>query len=139
MLQKPKEILVVCDGSGQGWGDAAVARYAYMIYEGARKVAEGEGEVGSGREMTANVAEYAAVLRAVEALHAGGYEGREVRVRSDSRLVMEQLGMLCVVRSPRLAPWHRAVREAARALEVCYEWVPRAWNQEAHLRAKGER
>jgi len=58
------------------------------------------------------------------------YVGQQVRVRSDSRLVMSQLGMLCVVRSPRLQPWWRKVKSAAKDFEVEWEWVPRAWNRE---------
>ena len=138
MLQAAEEVLVYCDGSCQGRGAASRARYAYAVYQGNTKLLEGEGEVGTGREMTGNVAEYAAVLRALEALPAATYGNCEVRVRSDSRLVMQQLGMLCVVQSPRLMAWHRAVRQAARPFEVCYEWVPRAHNQREHRRAKGQ-
>jgi ribonuclease HI len=81
--------------------------------------------------MTANVAEYIAVLRGLEALKEVGYVGQQVQVRSDSKLVMSQLGMLCVVRSPRLYPWWRKVKAAAKDFEVEWEWAPRAWNREA--------
>jgi hypothetical protein len=47
-----------------------VGYYAYVVYHGTRKILEGTGEAGRGREMTANVAEYVAVLRGLEALRA---------------------------------------------------------------------
>ncbi|MFQ6043039.1 MAG: reverse transcriptase-like protein, partial [Candidatus Poribacteria bacterium] len=52
------------------------------------------------------------------------------------RLVMQQLGVLCVTKSPRLRPWHRKVRELARRFQIHWEWVPRAWNLEADARAR---
>jgi len=148
-------VIVYCDGRCEGSGKEAVGKYGYVIYEGSRKVAGGEGIAGQGVEhekklrlstsfraaglfkgMTANVAEYVAVLRALEWLRDdGGYDGREIRVRSDSRLVMHQLGMLCVTKSLRLRPWHKKVRKLARRFQIHWEWVPRAWNIEADARA----
>lgn len=131
MRQEEKEIILYCDGRCEGASEAAVGRYAYVVYHGTQKVLEGTGEAGRGREMTANVAEYVAVLRGLSALRAAGYAGGSVRVRSNSRLVMQQLGMLCVVWSKRLLKWWRAVRSVAREFDAHFEWVPRAWNREA--------
>jgi ribonuclease HI len=136
MRREEKEVILYCDGQCEGVGDEAIGRYGYVIYHGRDKITEGEGEAGRGKEMTSNVAEYVAVLRGLEALRtwagteARPYKEQTVRVRSDSRLVMSQLGMLCVVRSPRLYPWWRKVKVAARGLEVAWEWVPRSWNRE---------
>jgi ribonuclease HI len=119
-----------------------VSKYGYVIYKGKRKIAEGEGIAGRGKEMTANVAEYVAVLRALEWLRDTGFviqgfnpRTTEIRVRGDSRLVMQQLGMLCVTKSWRLRPWHRKVRELSRHFQIQWEWIPRAWNIEADARA----
>ena len=124
-------MLVYCDGSCEGSGNEAVGKYGYVIYNGNRQIAEGGGIAGHGIEITVNVAEYVAVLRALEWLRDAGYEGQAIRVRSDSRLVMQQLGMLCAVRSKRLLPWWRAVRALAREFGTHFEWVPRSWNREA--------
>ena len=99
MRQEVKELVAYCDGRCEGSGPDAVGRYGYVVYDGKRKVAEGTGIAGKGREMTANVAEYVAVLRALEWLKSAGYDGQDIRIRSDSRLVMGQLGMVCVTRS----------------------------------------
>ena len=131
MRQKEKELVLSCDGSCEGVGSEAVGHYAYVLYHGAEKILEGTGEAGRGAEMTANVAEYVAVLRGLEALRTAGYSGSPVRVCSDSKLVMQQLGMLCAVRSQRLLPWWRAIRAVARSFDVHFEWVPRTWNRQA--------
>lgn len=134
--QEPEEIIAYCDGRCEGFGVEAIGKYGFVIYEGRRKIAEGEGMAGEGKDMTANVAEYVAVLKALEWLRGSGYQDSEIRIRSDSKLVMQQLGMLCVTRSLRLVPWHRKVRELARDFQVHYEWIPRAWNTEADAHAR---
>jgi len=132
MRQKEKELVLYCDGSCDGFGSEAVGYYAYILYHGQDKILKGTGEAGRGMEMTANVAEYVAVLRGLEALQTAGYSGSSVRVCSDSRLVMQQLGMLCAVRSKRLIPWWRAVRAVASSFDTHFEWIPRMWNHQAH-------
>ena len=121
MRQKEKELVLYCDGSCEGKGSAAVGHYAYVLYHGMEKLLEGQGAVGEGSEMTSTVAEYAAVLRGLEAMQAAGYRGRQVRVRSR-----------------RLLPWWRAVRSVVEAFDLHFEWVPRQWNRDADglLRAR---
>jgi len=55
--QEAEEVIVYCDGRCEGSGKEAVGKYGYVIYEGNRKIAEGEGMAGQGKEMTANVLE----------------------------------------------------------------------------------
>jgi ribonuclease HI len=131
MRQIEKELVLYCDGSRTGKGAEAVGYYAYVAYHGTERILSGHGEAGRGADITSNVAEYIAVLRGLEALEAAGYAGQELRVRGDSRVVMEQLGMLCAVRSLRLLPWWQKTRQAAKAFEAHFEWIPRTWNWEA--------
>ncbi|RLF13186.1 MAG: hypothetical protein DRN06_08975, partial [Thermoprotei archaeon] len=61
-----------------------------------------------------------------------GYAGEDVLVRGDSKLVINQLLGAWALRSPRLAPIHRAIREVAgKFRSVRLEWVPREMNEEA--------
>ncbi len=66
---------------------------------------------------TNNVAEYRAVIAALEA--ARPYEARTVRVRCDSMLVIRQLQGAWRVKQPHLRPLY----EQARALLAGYEGV----------------
>jgi ribonuclease HI len=79
---------------------------------------------------TNNVAEYTAALRGLERARELG--AREVVLRSDSRLLIEQLSGRFKVKNPTLQRLHREVRATASAIErVAYEHVRRERNAEA--------
>jgi ribonuclease HI len=79
---------------------------------------------------TNNVAEYTA---AIEGLRRAGQLGaKEILLRSDSRLLVEQLSGRYRVKNPTLQRLHAEVREAAGGFAgVAYEHVPREENAEA--------
>jgi ribonuclease HI len=78
--------------------------------------------------MTCNEAEYAALIFALE--QARDFSPREVRVFSDSRLVVEQMRGYIRVNSHGLRPLHRRARELAQRFEqVTFTHVPRDRNQ----------
>ena len=89
---------------------------------------EGFGEV-IGRA-TNNVAEYSAVLRALQ--RSAELGARTVHVRSDSQLLIEQLKGNYKVRNAGLRVLYEQVRDAARRFEkVTYEHVRREHNVRA--------
>jgi probable phosphoglycerate mutase len=76
------------------------------------------------------VAEYTAAIRGLE--RAGDLGGREVLVRSDSRLLVEQLSGRYRVKNPTLQTLHAKVRSLAAGFDrVSFEHVPRELNKEA--------
>jgi ribonuclease HI len=79
---------------------------------------------------TNNVAEYVALLLALDA--AAGLGAREVELRLDSQLLVEQLSGRYRVRDQKLLPLHRAARERLERFE---RWsashVPRGDNAAA--------
>ena len=79
---------------------------------------------------TNNVAEYTAALRGLERARQLG--ANEVVLRSDSRLLIEQLAGRFKVKNPTLQRLHKEARSIASAFErVAYEHVPRERNVEA--------
>lgn len=79
---------------------------------------------------TSNVAEYEALLRALEEARARGAD--EVEILADSDLLVRQIAGTFKVRSPNLAPLHRAALEALagfRSWRVAH--VPRGRNAAA--------
>lgn len=79
---------------------------------------------------TNNVAEYTAAIRGLE--RAAELGADEVLLRSDSRLLVEQLAGRFKVKNPTLQLLHRQVRELAAGFgHVRYEHVPRERNTEA--------
>ncbi|HYM49645.1 MAG TPA: ribonuclease HI family protein [Candidatus Limnocylindrales bacterium] len=79
---------------------------------------------------TNNVAEYTAVIRALERARAMG--ARRVRCLLDSQLVVRQLNGAYKVRHHDMLPLYRRVLELVGAFdEVTFEHVPREMNAEA--------
>lgn len=121
----PPEILVGTDGGARGNPGPAAIGVVLQRPDGTilEEIAEAIGPA------TNNVAEYTAVLRGLE--HAAG-KGRRVLVRSDSKLLVEQLNGRYRVKHPTLQVLHERVRAAARAFEeVRYEHVRREHNTRA--------
>jgi ribonuclease HI len=114
------------DGAARGNpGPAGLG--AVVTDPGGRVLAEAGEGIGVA---TNNVAEYRAALRGLEL--AAELGGRDVLLRSDSRLLIEQLSGRFRVKNPTLQRLHAEVREvAARFDRVSYEHVPRERNREA--------
>ncbi len=92
-----------------------------------RLLAELHGALG---HTTNNVAEYQALLAALR--YAVEHGHRELCIRSDSLLLVQQMKGVYRVRHPGLQPLHEeAGRLAARLERVVYEHVPRGRNSRA--------
>lgn len=117
------EVVVNTDGGARGNpGPAAIG--AVIATSRGRVLAELSEVLGVA---TNNVAEYTAVLRALE--RAAELGARRVLLRSDSLLLIEQLNGRWRVKNPTLQVLHQKVREVARAFDaVSYEHVPRGRN-----------
>jgi ribonuclease HI len=119
-------VIVSCDGASRGNPGPAGAGAQIVTPDGEilAEIAEGLGET------TNNVAEYAAAILGLE--RACELGARDVLLRSDSQLLVNQLTGRYRVKTPHLQPLHRRVRELASAFDrVRYEHVPRERNTEA--------
>jgi ribonuclease HI len=119
-------VIVSCDGASRGNpGPAGVgAQIADSDGVVLAEVAEGIGVA------TNNVAEYTAAIRGLERARELG--AREVLLRSDSRLLIEQVAGRFRVKNPTLQQLHREVRALVATFDrVEYEHVPRERNTEA--------
>lgn len=128
-------ITVYFDGLCEPVNPRGIATYGYVVYRNGDRIAEGCGVVGAGYkgdDVTNNVAEYTALIRALEWLVANGFSGSELVVKGDSQLVIRQLEGVYAVRSPRIAPLHRRVVGLLSHFPVRkYVWIPREENREA--------
>jgi len=121
-----------CDGLCEPVNPGGTACYGWVAYRGREKIGEGCGVICSGPEATNNVAEYTAVIKALEWLLKNGFAGEEVEVRSDSQLCIYQLQGFYAVRSPRILPlYEKAVSLVRKFKRVRFRWVPREENEEA--------
>ncbi len=116
-------LTVACDGASRG--NPGPAGIGVVITDGdgtvVAEIAEGLGVA------TNNVAEYTAAIRGLE--RARDLGARDVLVRSDSRLLVEQLSGRFKVKNPNLRRLHAAARGLAAGFDsVRFEHVPRERN-----------
>ncbi|MEX0743876.1 MAG: reverse transcriptase-like protein [Actinomycetota bacterium] len=119
-------LIVACDGASRGNpGPAGIGvRIADTSGEVLAEIAEGIGVA------TNNVAEYTAVIRGLERARELG--AQEVLVRSDSRLLVEQLSGRFKVKNPTLQRLHAEASSLAAGFgRIRFEHVPREQNTEA--------
>jgi ribonuclease HI len=119
-------VIVACDGAARGNpGPAGIGvRITDTKGKVLAEIAEGIGVA------TNNVAEYTAAIRGLE--RASDLRASDVLLRSDSRLLVEQLAGRYRVKNPTLQRLHAQARSLAAGFRtVEYEHVPRESNKVA--------
>jgi ribonuclease HI len=119
-------VTISCDGASRGNpGPAGIGvQIASSDGEVLKEIAQGIGVT------TNNVAEYTAAIEGLRRARALG--AARVLLRSDSRLLVEQLSGRFKVKHPNLKPLHATALELAASFEhVGYEHVRRELNTEA--------
>jgi len=117
-------LTIYTDGAARG--NPGPAAYAFII-EGGGHLIEEKGKLGSA---TNNVAEYTALVRALE--KAAQIGGRRLLVHSDSELIVKQMKGEYRVKSDDLRPLYMQARQLARQFDhVAFTHVPRSQNSRA--------
>lgn len=123
-------MLVYVDGLAEPQ-NPGVGTYGYLIYDGEKKLAEGEGL--AGYDVTNNYAEYTALVEAFKRLNALRIGG-DILVRSDSKLLVGQMSESWAIKG---GGYLEKLKEAKDLLKgfgsVTFEWIPREKNSEADL------
>lgn len=135
-MQKAKEVEVFFDGLCQPINPGGIACYAYVVKDrGSGATLKSEHGLAAepfSPDATNNVAEYTALIKALEWLAASGLEPEKIVVKSDSQLVVNQMNGRFKVGTKRIVPLFRKAAELkARFRDVRIEWVPRSENREA--------
>ncbi len=123
------EVVIYCDGGSRGNpGPSAIGAVVLdPSTDPPRLLAEVSERIGI---TTNNVAEYRALIAGLEA--AAEFGARRVRVRADSKLVIEQVKGKWKVKQPHLLPLREQVRKLlANYSDVDLQHVPRAQNTDA--------
>ncbi|MCK7623464.1 bifunctional RNase H/acid phosphatase [Streptomyces sp. RS10V-4] len=122
-----RELIVEADGGSRG--NPGPAGYGAVVLDPASGEALAEAAEYIGKA-TNNVAEYKGLVAGLRAAHALDPDA-VVRVRMDSKLVVEQMSGRWQIKHPDMKPLAAEARAVFPAGQVTYEWIPRSRNKHA--------
>lgn len=128
------EIRVYFDGLCQPVNPGGIACYAFVIEKDGEAIKSGYGLAAEpfSKDATNNVAEYTALIKALEWLLENGLGSGGIEVVGDSRLVVSQLNGDYKVKNARLIPLFRDAATLLKKFKKAeVRWVPREQNREA--------
>jgi len=116
---------------GASLGNPGPMGIGIVIYKEGVRAEELSEYLGEG---TNNIAEYTAVLRALETAFRMGE--REVHLKSDSQLVVRQLNNEYKVKDEKLKEIKKKIDAIRSDMDVTFEHIPREKNEEADALSK---
>ncbi|WP_045823131.1 bifunctional RNase H/acid phosphatase [Williamsia herbipolensis] len=120
---------VIVEADGGSRGNPGVAGYGAVVWDADHEAVLAERKEYIGRA-TNNVAEYRGLIAGLDA--ARDIRADEVRVRMDSKLVVEQMSGRWKVKHPDMIPLAAQARDlVAEFSSVDFAWIPRAENSHA--------
>lgn len=121
---------IFCDGLCEPRNPGGYACWAWVAFDDAGTATFYDyGCLGHGAGMTNNRAEYAAVINALR--FAAEQAWRDVRVRTDSQLIVRQITGEYACNVPALVPLRDEARTLGKSLGARIKWVPREENEPA--------
>src|SRR5919198_6051160 len=103
-----KTIQVYFDGLCQPCNPGGIACYAFIIKNKEENTIYSEYGLAANVSIN-NVAEYTAIIKALEWLLANNYENENIIIKGDSQLVICQIKRNFKVRAPNIIPLYRKV------------------------------
>lgn len=124
-MSESAEMTIHTDGAARG--NPGPAAYAFIIEQPGKSEVTEKSRLG---ETTNNVAEYTALVRALERARELG--GKRVRIRSDSELMVKQMKGQYKVRHEGLLPLYEQAKKLVKQFdEVTFQHVRREENTRA--------
>lgn len=127
-------IEVYFDGLCQPINPGGISCYAFLVKSGGRTIYSDYGIAVEpfSQDSTNNVAEYTALVKALQWLLEKNLGSTKVEVKSDSQLIVNQLTGDYKVKSKRIVSLYKQVLLLKRKFqEIEIKWVPREENREA--------
>lgn len=123
--------MIIAYTDGACLGNPGPMGIGVVIYRDGVMVEQLSEWIGEG---TNNVAEYRAIIKALETAHSMGETA--VHIKSDSELVVKQLNREYKVRDPGLSPLRKEVDRLCHGMKVSFEHIPREKNSKADALSK---
>ncbi len=127
-------IEVYFDGLCQPINPGGISCYAFVVKSGSRTVYSDYGVAGKpfSDDSTNNVAEYTALVKALQWLLENNLGSTKVEVKSDSQLIVNQLRGVYKVKAKRIISLYKqALLLKSKFQDIQIKWVPREENREA--------
>ncbi len=133
LIPRKSTVFVYVDGLCEPVNPGGTATYGYVVRNDAgRDIARKSGVVGKGPEMSNNVAEYAALCEAFRFLIKEKMTRLPIEIRSDSRLLVNQMKGEWKFHNGLYAQKYRDAKALATQVDrVKFRWIPREENKEA--------
>ena len=126
------------DGACEPINPGGHGTWGIIIKQGKETIAHERGYIGEGEGITNNVAEYTALIEALEYTQEE-LDTDTLHIHGDSQLVIRQMTGQYNVNSQKLLPLWREAQSLANDIEtVQFQWVPREQNEEADALSKRE-
>lgn len=127
-------LIVFIDGLVEPINPGGVATYGLVIYKNETKLLEKFGVIDKGPLMSNNLAEYYALYEALKFLIENKLNNEEIVVKSDSRLLVNQMNGLWKIKGGLYYPIYKKVSNILKDfLNIKFVWIPREQNTEADL------
>lgn len=121
---------IYCDGACEPKNPGGVATFGYAIYLDNTLIDFDYGEICRGNGATNNVAEFWAVIKALE--NKNLQERENIIIYSDSKLIINTLSGRWRLHKPHLQKLFKKAKNLEnRFTKVKYKWIPREKNFEA--------
>lgn len=127
-------IEVYFDGLCQPINPGGISCYAFLVKSGGRTIYSDYGIAVEpfSQDSTNNVAEYTALVKALQWLLEKNLGSTKVEIKSDSQLIVNQLTGDYKVKSKRIMSLYKQVLLLKRKFQdIEIKWVPREKNREA--------
>jgi ribonuclease HI len=128
------EIEAYFDGLCLPKNPGGIACFAFVIKKDGKNLHSGHGIAAEplSEKATNNVAEYTALIRALEWLYENGHASSKIAVRGDSQLVVKQMSGEFKVKNKQIIPlFQKAALLRKKFSDLTISWVPREQNSEA--------
>jgi ribonuclease HI len=133
------------DGACGPKNPGGTAAYGYVLSHFGTIVDRSHAVVGTGPEMSNNVAEYAGLFNGLLGFYCQVFDPNmraiTLQVKGDSQLVINQMNGLWKAKAGLYYPWYEktvAVCKRIRKLgvKITFDWIPREMNQECDTLSK---
>lgn len=126
-------IIINIDGLCEPNNPGGIATFGVIAKRDGNLIAEERGLAGVGPAFSNNVAEYAALVHALQILLAGNYADISITIKSDSKLVVNQMRGTWACHGGLYLETKKEADKLFRKLNrpITFEWIPREQNEEA--------